>query len=171
MIRSLHSFIVFVVTLAVGVFIGSFIAQWTGAEIPGLPVLGGGERGARLGRVRVEVLNSGGVQGMALRATALLRDDGFDVVFFGNAPTFDADSSVVLDRVGRIENARAVADALGIRNVRSELDANLYLDVTVRLGRDWVPAEEGEEPAEPTVELPWWSPRRWPSLRDVLSGS
>ena len=38
-----------------------------------------------LGRVRVEVLNAGGVPGMASRATDHLRESGFDVVYYGNA--------------------------------------------------------------------------------------
>ena len=89
-------------------------------------------------RVRVEVLNGGGQAGVARSATRLLRDAGFDVVFFGNAGSFDQDSSLVLDRVGRPEWARAVAEALGIHNLLSEPNPNLYLDVSVVLGRDWV---------------------------------
>ena len=92
-------------------------------------------------RVRVEVLNGGGRDGVARSATDVLRDAGFDVVFFGNARSFDQDSSVVVDRVGELEWARAVADALGIPIVRSDPDPNLYLDVSVVLGRDWVPPD------------------------------
>jgi hypothetical protein len=89
-------------------------------------------------RVRVEVLNGGGQAGAARAATGLLREAGFDVVFFGNAGSFDQDSSLVLDRVGEPAWARAVAEALGIHNLRSEPNPNLYLDVSVVLGRDWV---------------------------------
>ena len=89
-------------------------------------------------RVRVEVLNGGGQAGVARAATELLRDAGFDVVFFGNAGSFDQDSSLVLDRVGEPAWASAVAEALGIHNLRSEPNPNLYLDVSVVLGRDWV---------------------------------
>lgn len=90
------------------------------------------------GRVRVEVLNGGGVSGMAVHATDGLRDFGFDVVDVGNALPFDPERpSVVIDRVGRTDMARAVADALGIDNVQSEPDPNLYVDVTVVLGAEW----------------------------------
>jgi len=110
-------------------------------------------------RIRVEVLNAGGIAGLARNATEYLRDSGFDVVDFGNAADFDADSSIVLDRVGQFENARAVADVLGINNVRSQPDSNLYLDVSVLLGSDWrrpdLPkTDESEQPA-------WWDPRAW----------
>jgi len=93
------------------------------------------------GRVRVEVLNAGGRRGAAHEATELLRKRGFDVVYFGNADSFGQDSSVVLDRVGRPDDARGVADALGIDDVRSDPDPNLYLDVSVMLGREWQPAD------------------------------
>ncbi len=93
------------------------------------------------GRVRVEVLNAGGRRGAAHEATELLRKRGFDVVYFGNADSFGEDPSVVLDRVGRRDDARVVADALGIDSVRSEPDPNLYLDVSVMLGREWRPID------------------------------
>jgi hypothetical protein len=93
---------------------------------------------APAGRVRVEVLNATSIHGLARQATDVLRDRGFDVVQTGNAQRGTSqDSSVVLDRVGRLEVARQVADALGIRRVQARRDANLVLDVTVVLGRDW----------------------------------
>lgn len=110
-------------------------------------------------RVRVEVLNAGGVDGLARDATAYLRDSGFDVVGFGNARDFDADSSVVLDRVGQEEIARAVADVLGIHNVRSQPDSNLYVDVSVLLGSEWRRPDLPEAPER--QEPAWWDPRGW----------
>ncbi len=101
-----------------------------------------GAKGGR--RIRVEVLNAGGKRGAARDATELLRQSGFDVVYFGNADTFDQDSSVVLDRVGDLGAARSVADALGIHSVRSRPDPNLYLDVSVRLGSGWAAPAGGD---------------------------
>lgn len=97
------------------------------------------------GRVRVEVLNGGGVGGMAVQATDRLRDYGFDVVDIGNARPFDRERpSVVIDRVGRADMARAVAEALGIDNVQSDPDPNLYVDVSVVLGAGWThPTDSG----------------------------
>lgn len=88
-------------------------------------------------RVRVEVLNAAGISGLARAATERLRDQGYDVVYYGNAPRSGPDSSVVLDRTGRSEAAREVALAAGIGRVRSEPDSSLYVDVSVVLGRDW----------------------------------
>lgn len=97
-------------------------------------------------RVRVEVLNGGGVGGAARRATEFARAIGFDVVYFGNAASFDRVESEVVDRVGRPELAEAVAEALGIGNVRSEPDPDLYVDVSVVLGSRWEPPDGSSVP-------------------------
>jgi len=113
------------------------------------------------GRVRVEVLNGGGVSGMAGAATEVLRTSGFDVVHFGNAADFDPERpSVVIDRVGRTDLAQAVAAALGIDNVQSEPDPNLYVDVTVVIGQAWV--SEPRSGSDPSIDQrPRWDPRTW----------
>jgi hypothetical protein len=89
------------------------------------------------GRLRVEVLNGARVPGLARSATRVLRQQNFDVVYFGNAAGGARDTSEVIDRVGRPEDARRVAEALGIATVRSAPDTTLYLEATVVLGRDW----------------------------------
>lgn len=98
------------------------------------------------GSIRVEVLNACGVAGLARQATRLLRQKGFDVVYFGNAAVSDRDSSVVLDRTGSPDLARAVARAIGITRIESRPDASLLLEVTVLLGRDWEPASNKGPP-------------------------
>lgn len=112
-------------------------------------------------RVRVEVRNAGGVAGLAREVTDLLRDDGFDVVQWGNAGSFDRDSTVVIDRVGREELAEGVANALGIRNVLTEPDSNLFVDVTVLLGRDWAERAGTDDPFGTPPDRAPWDPRGW----------
>lgn len=145
------------VVLITGAFMGSALAQWWAApdSIPAIP--GGFPRLGQTERIRVEVLNGGGRSGMARSATEALRAQGFDVVYYGNADEFGRDSSVVLSRAGDVEFARAVADALGIREVRLEPDSNLYLDVSVVLGEVWEPVAIEASTTEP----PWWDPRSW----------
>lgn len=94
-------------------------------------------------RIRVEVLNASGKSGLARLATERLRADGFDVVFFGTArrDAVRGGRSVVLDRVGNLSNAQAIARALGIQQVESKPDPELVLDVTVLIGGDWPAAE------------------------------
>lgn len=103
-------------------------------------------------RITVEVRNAGGVDGMARIATDRLRDAGFDVVGVGNATRFDQAASVVIDRVGRPETASDVARTLGIDSVRSNPDPNLFVDVTVRLGSDWVAPEQSGRVGSPVLE-------------------
>lgn len=160
----LRGAVVVLVVLAVGTLIGSALAQHRNdpeAAGEGVGSVAGGSR--ERGRIRVEVLNAGGVGGAARSATDRLRDAGFDVVYFGNADEFGRDTSVVLDRVGELAPARGVADALGIRSVRSVPDSNLYLDVSVWLGTDWPTATADVEPPPPS--RPWWDPRGWLPVR------
>jgi len=114
------------------------------------------------GRVRVEVLNVGGVSGMAAGATRKLRDAGFDVVDFGDSRPFDSSRpSEVVDRVGRTDIATAVAEVLGIDNVQSDPDPNLYVDVSVLLGSEWAGRDEGTEEDQSEAAEAWWDPRGW----------
>lgn len=146
------------VVLLAGAFMGSAWSQWWGRN---RETSGPSTQEPHTTRLRVEVLNAGGSSGAARGATDRLRDGGFDVVFFGNADSFDRDSSVVVDRMGHLEAARRVADALGIRRVKSEPDSNLYLDVSVLLGRDWVPTDNPAASEKGDSTGAWWDPRRW----------
>jgi hypothetical protein len=128
----------------VGVVLLAFVVSFVfGLFSPAPPVVDSpavtaADRPAEGERVRVEVLNASGRAGLARSVTAVLREAGFDVVFYGNAPaSFSRDSSVVLDRVGRLDSARAVGRRLGIREVRSEVDGSRFVDVTVVVGGDW----------------------------------
>ena len=147
----------FLTLLLVAVLVGSLAAGLMGgrggatppaADEPQPRAADARERSAPLPaeRVRVEVLNASGVPGVAARGRTLLRDRGFDVVYVGNAGGFPPDTSLVLDRVGRMELARAVADEIDIPRVVARPDSNVYADVTVVLGRDWVAGHPDEAP-------------------------
>lgn len=92
--------------------------------------------------IRVEVLNASHVSGLARRATFHLRDEGFDVVESGNAPSL-RDSTLVIDRTGHSDWARLVAHAMGGATVVTRLDSSRYVDVSVLIGSTWRP------PAQP----------------------
>ncbi|TVR62408.1 MAG: LytR family transcriptional regulator [Gemmatimonadales bacterium] len=113
-------------------------------------------------RIRVEVLNGAGIQGLAARARDLLREEGFDVVSHGNADTFDHEETRILARTNDEDGARAVADRLGFDGIELAPDSTRYADVTVILGRDWDPqrpAQGADEPSE-SDGLSRWDPRR-----------
>ncbi|MDX1673516.1 MAG: LytR C-terminal domain-containing protein [Longimicrobiales bacterium] len=124
----------------IGAFTVSAVAGFWDDDAPGTGFRAFGARVDRPGEVRVEVLNGAGVAGLARDATYRLRGEGFDVVFFGNAEHFRHERSVVVDRVGDPDLARAVAAALGVDSVATAVDSALMLEVTVVLGDDWPPA-------------------------------
>lgn len=132
------------VALAVLVLIGSLVAGVREGDRDPRVVGGAGIDDLSDDRVRVEVLNAAGITGLARSATERLRSAGYDVVYYGNAPAFGRDTSVVLDRLGKPDAARSVADAVGIPLVREAMDTTLYLDVTVIVGTDWegIPAPD-----------------------------
>jgi len=89
--------------------------------------------------IQVEVRNGAGVDHLAERTTEYLRDRGFDVVDVGNHSSFDQEHSVVIDRIGNMEAARNVAEALGIppERVRQDFKPEYYLNASVILGHDY----------------------------------
>ena len=93
-------------------------------------------------RVTVEVLNGGGRAGAARAATRLLRRHGLDVVFFGNAAEA-TDSTRVIVRRGDQVRGRQVRQALGVGRIVVEPDTLRRVDVSVILGPDFLPGEDG----------------------------
>ena len=89
-------------------------------------------------RIVVEVLNGAGRRGLARAATRVLREAGFDVVYFGNVNQTVAVTEAVARR-GDSTLAARVARALGATRVRVATDTLLRVDVTVLLGADYQP--------------------------------
>lgn len=144
MIARAQTVLLVLVLLGAGVLLGSFLIEWRGRELT-VPGSGSGFDGlpasmaseSLADRISVEVLNGAGEAGAAALVTDALRDAGFDVKTFGNAPSFEHENTVVIDRSGRAGASRSVADALGVEEVLSEPQPALYLDATIVLGRDW----------------------------------
>jgi hypothetical protein len=134
---------VVLVLLGVGVLLGSFLTEWRGRELrvpepssfEGTPASPPSDTPAS--RVSVEVLNGAGVAGAAALVTEALRDAGYDVKTFGNAPSFGYEQTLVIDRSERPGAARSVGDVLGVTEIVSEPQPELYLDATIILGADW----------------------------------
>jgi hypothetical protein len=140
--------------LAVGFLLGSFWLEWRHTRLGEAP---GGDRVASTpatvaedwrSRVSVEVLNGLGEPGAARRAAGMLREMGFDVVYFGNADRFDHDSTLVLRRSEDSVAARRLADSLGVARVTARPDPDLYVDGTVILGPGWRELLEARRAAE-----------------------
>ncbi|HYC34065.1 MAG TPA: LytR C-terminal domain-containing protein [Gemmatimonadales bacterium] len=89
-------------------------------------------------RVTVEVLNGTRRAGVARAATRMLRTQGLDVVFFGNADAA-ADSTRIVVRRGDPGRGRDVRAALGVGRIVVEPDTLRRVDVSVVIGRDFRP--------------------------------
>lgn len=89
--------------------------------------------------IQIQVLNGCGISGIASSFTGKLRRSGFDVVESGNFETFNVQKTFVIDRSGNLENARRVANALGISDdqIIREVATGFYLDATVVIGFDY----------------------------------
>ncbi|RKZ24058.1 hypothetical protein DRQ23_01315 [bacterium] len=87
--------------------------------------------------IRVEVLNACGVSKLARRTTEVLRDMGFDVVYYGNATTL-RNESVVVERYSKDrKHAKVVARALGIKQIIVSIDTTGIAQVSVIIGKDY----------------------------------
>jgi hypothetical protein len=71
----------------------------------------------------------------------MLRQQGLDVVFFGNAERL-VDSTQILIRRGDSANGRAVRAGLGVGRVVLDGDTLRRVDVSVVLGQDFRPRLE-----------------------------
>jgi hypothetical protein len=92
-------------------------------------------------RITVEVLNGTRRPGVARVATRMLRRQGLDVVFFGNAEEA-ADSTQVIVRRGDPGRGRDVRQALGVGRIMVVPDSLRRVDVSVVLGQDFRPRGE-----------------------------
>jgi hypothetical protein len=97
-------------------------------------------------RVRVHVSNASGMRGRARRATALLRERGFDVVLFDTERGAAAPRTTVVVHAGTPEWGERIRRALGTGTVAVQRDSTRLVEVRVRLGRDWEPPPQSLRP-------------------------
>lgn len=90
--------------------------------------------------ITVEVLNASGRVGNARVGTRILREAGFDVVYFGNASERGLDSTRIIVRRGTAKVGERVRSVLGQGRVEVDLDSSKLLDVSVLLGADFAPS-------------------------------
>jgi len=89
--------------------------------------------------LEVEVLDGVGNIKIAQYVTNVLRSQGYDVVEMKKNDDGIIERTYVVDRSGNLEAARKLATALGVAQdkVFQKVDRNLYLDVTVTVGKDY----------------------------------
>lgn len=92
--------------------------------------------------IDVEVLNGCGEPGLASKFSNYLRSEQLDVVRSDNADHFDYTATFLIQRNENVEGMKLVAEALGFdvsnpSQVKVETDANLDVDVTLIIGKDY----------------------------------
>lgn len=96
-------------------------------------------------RVQVEVFNATDTRGLARTAAAVLRDAGFDVVYFGNT-SLRLDSSFVRDRSGHADWAAWASRVVAPARSDAIADSGRFVDLTIYVGRSWRPPREPFRP-------------------------
>jgi hypothetical protein len=88
--------------------------------------------------MRIEVLNGCGENRLAIKVATILRRQGFNVVRIGDAHKTDFSETVVIERSDEnMENAQYVASRVGCENIGKDIDAALFLEVTIIIGQDY----------------------------------
>ena len=97
------------------------------------------ETAPQLSPIRVEILNGGGESQVAARLRKKARSLGLDVIHEGNAPSFNHLYTLVVDLDGDIEQARQVAEVLGIPHfIQQKKESQFSLaSVSIVIGRDY----------------------------------
>jgi hypothetical protein len=84
----------------------------------------------------IEVLNGTARAGLARQATRVLREAGFDVVYFGTSEE-KVDSTTIYVRRGEAARGHEVARSLGLGRVLVSPNPSRRVDVSVLLGSDY----------------------------------
>ncbi|MDP2207159.1 MAG: LytR C-terminal domain-containing protein [Bacteroidota bacterium] len=89
--------------------------------------------------IQVEILNGSGGKGIAAKFTNYLRTKGIDVVDTRNYRSSDIEETIVIDRIGNLQNASQVANALGVSDTKiiQQINTDYFIAVTVVIGKDY----------------------------------
>ncbi len=86
----------------------------------------------------IEVLNGCGVPGIAQQFTNYLRQEGFDVIYTGNADRSDYSSTILIARTGDNQIA-GVNEVMQLERDRllARIDSMVQADVSLIIGKDY----------------------------------
>jgi hypothetical protein len=89
--------------------------------------------------VQINVLNGCGVSGVGTTMTKFCRTAGYDVVEVGNYKSFDVNESMVIDRIGKPDDAKRLAALLGIapKNIVQQFSNDHLVAASVVIGKDY----------------------------------
>lgn len=87
--------------------------------------------------IRVEVINATGIPGLARKVTFLLRQDGFDVVYYSSSRDTIKKTVVVERSDSSMSHAKHLAKWLGCKEITMEWDYDKISDCALVLGLDF----------------------------------
>ncbi len=87
--------------------------------------------------IRVEVVNATGVSGLARKITFLLRQDGFDVVYYTSSRDTIGKTVIVERSDSTLSHAKYLAKWLGCDEVTLEWDFDKISDCAIIVGMDF----------------------------------
>jgi len=89
--------------------------------------------------IQINVLNGCGIAGVGNTMTTFCRQAGYDVVEMGNYKSFDVVESMVIDRSGKLDDARRLAKLLGIaqNNVIQQFSNDHLVSASIVIGKDY----------------------------------
>ena len=93
----------------------------------------------------IEVLNSCGKAGAAVKMRTYLRENGFDVVSFGNDRLQNNNETIIVLRNPEWEGAQALAQTLKTKNVLTVISKRAVVDAAVYIGKDFEKIIEPEQ--------------------------
>lgn len=89
--------------------------------------------------IKVRILNGCGKKGASKDLQHWLRKDkNIDVLEIGRADRFTYEETLILDQVGKKENASYVKMVLGFGRVYEKIDPEVLVDVTIIIGKDFL---------------------------------
>ena len=91
------------------------------------------------GGIQIDVINGCGAPGVGQTVTEYARSLGYDIVEMKNYKNFNQDESLVIDRSGKPEAARLLADRLGIdpTNIVQEISRDYFVTASIVIGKDY----------------------------------
>ena len=95
-------------------------------------------------KIQLEILNGCGEKGVAKLLTDLLKKSNYDIVNSGNymqkgKVNWDVSETKIIDQIGKDENAKDLADLMGIQysNVEVFENPSPISDITIVIGKDY----------------------------------
>jgi len=87
--------------------------------------------------IRVEVVNATGIPGLARKVTFLLRQDGFDVVYYSSSRDTIKKTVVVERSDSSLSHAKHLAKWIGCKEITLEWDYDKISDCALVIGLDF----------------------------------